>query len=148
MWFQKFTKKNQFCPKNPPKIVDAFMFFPCFFLKVVLQKQRPFFHKKETTFLKQFSKFFASLFSSLNSRTSKNMCKLRHQISNGKNLSHGSPNFKHFQSKFSNKIFAFHFRLTKTQRNNPSLENAQGLYVFESMRQETKIELKKSELNF
>ena len=79
---------------------------------------------------------------------SRNMCKLRHKVRNGQNLPKGGPNFRHFQSGFSNKFFAFHFRLSKTYSINPSLKKTLGLYVFESLRQETKISFEKSEFNF
>ena len=40
------------------------------------------------------------------------------------------------------------FRLSKTYSINPSLKNTLRLYVFESLRQVTKILFDKSELNF
>ena len=77
------------------------------------------------------------------------MCKLRHKVRNSQNLPHGSTNFEHFQLNFSNKCFSFCFRLLKTYSINPSLKNTLGLYVFESLIEEEKINLKfKFELNF
>ena len=40
---------------------------------------------------------------------------------------------------FSNESFNFIFWLSKTYSFNPSLKNTLGLYVFKSLRQETKI---------
>ena len=37
---------------------------------------------------------------------------------------------------------AFNFRLSKTNSNNQSLKNTLGLYIFESLRQELKINSK------
>ena len=50
------------------------------------------------------------------------MCKLRYKVSNDQNLPHGRPNFKHFQSGFSNLIVSYHFMLSKTYSINPSLK--------------------------
>ena len=45
-------------------------------------------------------------------------------------------------------MFDFDFRLSKTYTINPSLKYTQGLYVFENLRQETKILFETPELNF
>ena len=66
------------------------------------------------------------------------MCKLGYKVRNGHFYPHESPNFMHFKSVFSNKNFAFQFRLAKTYSLNPSLKNILELYIFEILRQETK----------
>ena len=45
-------------------------------------------------------------------------------------------------------MFAFHFRLSKTYSINPPLKSTLGLYIFKSLKQETKMLFLKSELNF
>ena len=133
------------CPQNWPKIVDAVVFFFCsflhFFLEVVLWTHRPFVHKSETTFLNSFPSIFF-LFSSLNSKKSRNMCNLRHKVRNGYFYPHGSPNFKIFQSMFSNTIFAFHFRPSKTYSLNPCFKKILGLYVLKALNKKQKNYLK------
>ena len=50
-------KKDNFCPQNPPKILNAFMVFLVFvffFLKVILWKHKLFVHKFETPYPEQF----------------------------------------------------------------------------------------------
>ena len=56
----------------------------------------------ETTFSNQFSLIFFCLFSILNSKISRNMCKLLHKVRNGQNLLHESP-------KFTNNFLSSHF---------------------------------------
>ena len=74
---------------------------------------------------------------------SRNMCKLCHKVHNG--------HFYHIKVQMSRIIIlGFHFflRLSKTYSINPYLKNTLGLYIFERLRQETKILFEKSELNF
>ena len=103
----------------------------------------------ETTISKQFSlkNFLLFCLSILTFKMSWNMCKLRHKVGNGQNIPLKF-NFKLFQSCFSNKIFYFHFRPSKTYSSNPSLKSILGLYVFEKFEREAKILFEKSELNF
>ena len=83
-------QKNQLCPQNPPKIVNVFIVF-CFysfqlshfFLKVVLWTHKPHFFKSETTLSKQFSQNNFFLFSTVNSKMSRNMCKFHPKVRNG-----------------------------------------------------------------
>ena len=58
-------------------------------------------------------------------------------------LPYESPNFKHFQSGFSNIFFPFQLRLSKTYSLNPSLENTLGLYIVKSLIKETKVQFEK-----
>ena len=69
------------------------------------------------------------------------MCKLRHKVRNG----HLYP--MKVQISSISKRFDFNFRLSKTYSFNPSLKNTLGLYIFKSLRQETKILFDKSEFN-
>ena len=54
-----------------------------------------------------FPNFF--LFSTLNSKLSRNMCKMRHKVPNGQNLPHESPYFTNhfFQSNFTHDLSHF-----------------------------------------
>ena len=136
MWSQKFTRTTSVVLRFRQRLwmLSCFfcLFFFLLFFKVVLWTHRPFFQKSWTTFSKKKFPIFFVLFSTLKSKMSQNMCKLRHKVCNGQNLPHGSPNFKHFQSEFSNKNLAFYLRLSKTYSLNPSMKNTLGLYVFEA----------------
>ena len=55
--------------------------------------------------------------------------------------------FQACQKFFSNWSFDLNLRLSKTYSFNTSLRNTLGLYVFESLRQETKILFEKSEFH-
>ena len=105
------TQKELFLSLESAKDCGSFHDFIFYFLvlsflhlfrKVALWTHRLFLHKSETTFSIQFSPNNIFMFSSQNSKMSRNMHKLRHKVRNGQNLRHGSPNFKHFQSGFSN----------------------------------------------
>ena len=105
MWSQKSTRRTSFVLRTRQILwaLSWFLFFfifLSFFLKVVLWTNKRFFHKFDTTFLKQFFRNFLFLFSTVKSKMSRNLWKLRHKVRNG----HESPNLKHFQSVFSNKI--------------------------------------------
>ena len=85
------------------KDLDVFMVFQFyfysflhFFLKWVLWTHRLFFLKLWDQFSIQFSLNNFFLFSTLNSKMSKNWCKLRHKLRNGQNLPHESPNFTNY----------------------------------------------------
>ena len=104
------------------------------FLKLVLWTHMPFSTSLRPHFQNTFPWIFF-LFSTLNSRMSRNMCKLDHKVRKVQSLPHASPNFKHFQSGFSNRNFGFDLRLLKTYSINPSLKNTLWLYVFKSLRQ-------------
>ena len=71
---------------------------------------------------------------------SRNMCKLCHKVRNGQIY----PLKVQISSIKQNLNFNFslNFRLSKTYSFNPSLKSALGLYGFESLRQETKFNLK------
>ena len=75
------------------------------------------------------------------------MCKFRHKVRNcyfypiKVQISSISKLF------FSNSSFDFNFRISKKYSFNPSLKNTLWLYIFESLRHETKILFEKSEFN-
>ena len=50
MLFQIFTKKGLFCPYNPPKIMNAFMFFLLGLVVFSFVDTYTFSHKSETIF--------------------------------------------------------------------------------------------------
>ena len=79
------------------------------------------------------------------SKMSRNMFKLCHKVRNGQIY---PLEVQAFQNFYLNSNFAFNFRLSKIYSFNPFLKSTLGLYVFESIWQETKIQFEKSEFNF
>ena len=74
----------------------------------------------ETRFSKQFSLKFFCLFSTPNSKTSRNIRKMRHKVRNGQNLPRESPNFTNnfFQSDFTYNLRHFSTSLRPHYHNS------------------------------
>ena len=88
------------------------------------------------------------LFSTVNSKMSRNMCKLRLKVRIGHFYPHWSPNFKHFQLGFSNKILLYILGFQKHIASIRLSKCTKALNFFESFRQETKISFLTPVLNY
>ena len=126
-------KNDLFCPYNPPKIRNAFIFFRfLLFLVLALFSKSSFmdtsaffFDKSETTFSKHCFLIFLFLFCNLNSKISWNMCTWRHKVCKGPMLPHQSPNFWNYF--FSVYIYGQKTFFTNLQPHN---QNSFFLHIF------------------